>query len=96
MSHAKSAAVTANRMVKANSSVKVKPDKKILKHEQAAYSRLRAEALDALDDFRRCQNNFDFICKDKLIDVCIYDIQKTMSRYEYLVCELKRINGGSR
>ena len=96
MSHAKSAAVTANGMVKANSSVKVKPDKKILKHEQATYSRLRAEALDALDDFRRCQNNFDFICEDKLIDVCIYDIQKTMSRYEYLVSELKRINGGSR
>lgn len=45
MSHAKTAAVTANGMVKANSSVKVKPDKKILKHEQAAYSRLRAEAL---------------------------------------------------
>ena len=31
MSHAKSAAVTANGMVKANSSVKVKPDKKIFK-----------------------------------------------------------------
>ena len=37
MSHAKTAAVTANGMVKANSSVKVKPDKKILKHEHAAY-----------------------------------------------------------
>ena len=97
MSHAKTAAVTANGMVKANSSVKVKPDKKNFKN----MSRRRIQDLGLKLStlwtiFRRCQNNFDFICEDKLIDVCIYDIQKTMSRYEYLVSELKRINGGSR
>lgn len=66
-------------------------EKRIVLSEQASYEHLRAEALSALGEFKRCVNNFDFICDAKLVDVCIYDIQKSMSRYEYLVHELKRI-----
>lgn len=66
-------------------------ERRILLSEQASYEYLREEALSALGDFKRCINNFDFICDEKLVDVCIYDIQKAMSRYEYLVHELKRI-----
>lgn len=67
-------------------------EKRIMRRERESYEYLREEALSALGDFKRCVNNFDFICDEKLVDVCIYDIQKAMSRYEYLVSELKRIN----
>lgn len=66
-------------------------ERRILRSEQEAYEYLRQEALFALGEFKRCVNNFDFISEEKLVDVCIYDIQKSMSRYEYLVKELKRI-----
>ncbi len=66
-------------------------NKKIMKQESIAYEKLRREALSALNEYRRCRNNFDFIADDKLVDVSIYDIQKALSRYEYLICELKRI-----
>lgn len=67
-------------------------DKLIIRQEQAAYSALKDEALVALEDYQRCINNFDFIEDEKLIDVCVYDIQQTMSRYEYLVNQLKKIS----
>ncbi len=67
-------------------------EKRIIRQEREAYEYLREEALSALGDFKRCVNNFNFISEEKLVDVCIYDIQKAMSRYEYLVSELKRIN----
>lgn len=68
-------------------------EKRIIRQERESYEYLREEALSALGDFKRCVNNFNFISEEKLVDVCIYDIQKAMSRYEYLVKELKRING---
>lgn len=66
-------------------------DKLLIKQRQATYSALKDEARTALSDYQRCMNNFNFIQDEKLIDVCIYDIQQTMTRYEYLVTELKRI-----
>lgn len=79
-------------LVVAEKNLPAKPkraDKKILRQESIAYARLRDEALDALKEYRRCQNIFDFVCDEKLIDVSIYDIQKAMSRFEFLVGELK-------
>lgn len=70
-------------------------ERRILRSEHEAYEYLRQEALFALGEFKRCVNNFDFISEEKLVDVCIYDIQKSMSRYEYLVKELKRIKNSS-
>lgn len=67
-------------------------DKRILKQEAAAYQALRSEALDALEDYRRCVNNFDYICDEKLVDVSIYNIQSAACRYEFLLKNLKRIS----
>ncbi len=67
-------------------------DKKIMRQENASYSRLREEALDALTEYRRCVNNYDFVSDEKLVDVSIYNIQSAMSRYEFLLNNLKRIS----
>lgn len=67
-------------------------DKKIMRQENASYSRLREEALDALTEYRRCVNNYDFVSDEKLVDVSIYNIQSAMSRYEFLLNDLKRIS----
>ena len=67
-------------------------DTRILKQEAAAYDALRAEALDALEDYRRCVNNFDYISDEKLVDVSIYNIQSAACRYEFLLKNLKRIS----
>lgn len=66
-------------------------EKRITQSEKASYERLREEALSALSDLKRCVNNFDFIYDEMLVDVCIYDIQKAMTRYEYLVHKMKGI-----
>ena len=44
-------------------------DKQIARQEEASYARLRDEVLDALFEYRRCVNNFDYISDEKLIDV---------------------------
>lgn len=67
-------------------------EKKIIRGEEKSLNWLRREALDALSDFRRHVNNFDFISDSKLVDVCIYDIEKSQTRYEYLINELKQIS----
>ncbi len=67
-------------------------DKKIMKQEAAAYGVLRVEALGALEDYRRCVNNFDYISDEKLVDVSIYNIQSAACRYEFLLKNLKRIS----
>ena len=83
-----SAAVNAENRPAALARSEIKTDKK----ENASYNRLRDEVLDALSEYRRCVEIFDYVCDDKLIDVSIYNIQSAMSRYEYLLQNLKRIS----
>ncbi|HIV86270.1 MAG TPA: DUF2508 family protein [Candidatus Monoglobus merdigallinarum] len=72
-----------------------KPSKRLERIERRAHQALIEETLEALEDYKRCQNIFNFVSDFKLVDASIYDIQRTMSRYEYLIAELKRMNSGS-
>ena len=83
-----SAAVNAENRPAVLARAEIKTDKK----EEASYNRLRSEALDALSEYRRCVELFDYVSDEKLIDVSIYNIQSAMSRYEYLLQNLKRIS----
>lgn len=82
------AAVFANNRTAVPARAKVGADKK----DEASYLRLKDEALVALSEYRRCVELFDYVSDDKLIDVSIYNIQSAMSRYEYLLQNLKRIS----